>query len=128
MRSPALLLLTLAACAPTVSRENVGPYPANWREQLAAEIRQSFFDPYTLRDVAVSEPSMGHLGQRTGWVVCLRANGKNRMGAYTGVKDTVYLLRDGALTGGVTDFNRYCQTLEMRPWPEMEAQANSAPT
>jgi len=47
------------------------------------------FDPYSLRDVQISRPftqAFAMVGAPAWWV-CVRANGKNRMGAYTGLQD-----------------------------------------
>ena len=93
-----LLALTNCATAPTES--NAGPYPAKYREITREHLRTSLFDPYSARDFHVASPKIGQvhvvgtLTHETGWAVCYRGNAKNRMGAYTGAKEAVLLIRD----------------------------------
>lgn len=87
-------VLPLAGCldpqvVPT-AQVNAAP-PSEYRAAVREFVRTTFFDPYSLRDVAISQPipiRHGLTGQDTVWYVCLRANGKNRMGAYVGLRET----------------------------------------
>ena len=77
-----------------------GPAPANYREIAADYIRSSFKDPYTIRDAEIAAPipgrgpSLNADGFKTPWVVCVKANAKNSMGAYTGRKITALAVSD----------------------------------
>jgi hypothetical protein len=82
-----------AGCAGTPQEAaNAGnPYPADYKRLAAAYVRETFLDPYSIRDAEIAAPKLamgpGLLGDgsfATPWVVCVRANAKNRMGAYTG--------------------------------------------
>ena len=90
----------LSACASAPTPENAGAIPTNYRELARQHLRSNLLDPYSARDVQIAPPKIGQvyvegtLTHATGWVVCYRANAKNRMGAYTGVKDAVLLIRE----------------------------------
>lgn len=96
----AALCVAVSGCV-AMKEEDAGPYPSNYKELLRANIRQSFFDPYSMRDVAVSPPQTGHLLFTVGWVVCLQANAKNRMGGYTGLQRTAFLIKNGAIVNSM---------------------------
>lgn len=117
----AFALAALAsACVPQKDPEKIGPYPGNYKQAVAADIKTRFFDPYSLRDVAISEPHEGYLLMQQGWVVCVRANGKNRMGAYVGMKDTGFLVNNGKVIAASDDFPA-CSNLKFTPWPELDS-------
>ena len=114
--------LVLAGCGapamkvdPTLS----GPYPFNYKAIMAEQVRDTYFDPHTLRDVAISAPDAGYMGSTEGWWVCVRANGKNRMGAYAGMQTTGYLIRNGVVVDSLTGSSD-CAYEKFEPWPEME--------
>lgn len=63
--------------------------PRNYEAAVAQFVRTTYFDPYSMRDVQISQPfyqSFPMVGGATWWV-CVRANAKNRMGGYTGLRD-----------------------------------------
>jgi hypothetical protein len=103
------LSAALEGCATAPSEANVGPYPAAYREIARDYVRATFLDPYSIRDARIAQPKMGAiiiegtLRHDPGWTVCVRANAKNRMGAYTGIKDTVLLMRDGRVVASLSD-------------------------
>src|SRR5690349_229557 len=85
--------LMLAGCITTdISTEEAGPAPDPTKYRMAVRdyLRTSLFDPYSVRDAQIGKPSPGSihiegtLRHEAGWIVCVRANAKNRMGAYTG--------------------------------------------
>jgi len=111
----------------------VGPYPANYREIAVRYLRQTLLDPYTVRDAQISKPKMGKLFTDTmgvseaGWLVCFRANAKNRMGAYTGITDMVLAIRGNEVKASLGDPGKShyvvrttCATEAYDPFPEME--------
>lgn len=114
-----------AGCVPTRDANQIGPYPERYKEAIRADIRDRFFDPHSLRDVEISQPREGHIHSQQGWVVCVRANGKNRFGGYTGRKNTAFLLNNGRVVTASDDFPA-CASLPHAPWPEMEAGARAA--
>src|SRR5690554_5255712 len=80
----ALAVVTVAACAPDLTTGSIGPQPADYREIVKAHVRATFFDPYSIRDAYISRPFPGgtvinsNMESGMGWVVCLKANAKNR--------------------------------------------------
>jgi hypothetical protein len=110
----------------------IEPPPANYRQIVAEHIRKTFFDPYSVRDAGIAPPRPGWgftgetLGQyKTGWAVCVRSNAKNRMGAYAGSKETIYILQEGRVVGSGQDLDtsearRGCEGAQYEPFPEIE--------
>ena len=83
--------------------------------------------PHSLRDVSISNPKMGNAIIDEGWIVCLKANGKNLYGAYTGLKETAYVIKFGKVTF-VTKKAGFvvCSELnaQYESWPEMDSMVN----
>ena len=84
------------------------PPPENWREVARKGARKALFDPYTARDVEIAEPIPAYpvfdgvtpIPHR-GWMVCMRANAKNRFGGYTGQQVTGLLIEEDGEVGSV---------------------------
>ncbi len=103
-----LLCLTLIGCsrgavyhsANTYQSDprTFGPKPENYKVIIKECIQKTFYDPHSLRDVSISNPKMGNAIIDEGWIVCLKANGKNLYGAYTGLKETAYVIKFGKVT------------------------------
>jgi hypothetical protein len=117
----AVIAAALAGCAPaaTPTVADPGPKPADYKASLRVYITTNFFDPYSLRDVAISKPVAGKMYDQSGWVVCLRLNAKNRMGGYAGLSDTAYLIRNDLVVGADSNAD-VCLTQPHTPWPEIE--------
>jgi hypothetical protein len=110
------------------------PPPTNYRPAVAEYIRKTFFDPYSIRDAGIAPPrpgwafggnSMG--AYKTGWAICVRANAKNRMGAYSGVKENIYIFQDGRVVASGQDLDTSaagtgCEGAQYEPFPEIEEQ------
>ena len=121
MRSIAALFVTaLAGGCVTADPAQIGPFPSAYKATVAQGIKDIFFDPYSLRDVAIAEPRQGQVAFQQGWVVCVRSNGKNRFGAYTGLKDTAFLIRNDKVIGATEDFPD-CASMKFTPWPEQDS-------
>ena len=94
----AILAFTQSGCATPQPQVNEPP-PANYRQIIARHVHESFLDPYSIRDASIAAPKAGQLSRsdaiavEEGWIVCLRANAKNRAGGYTGLKTTAFLVR-----------------------------------
>ncbi len=53
-----------------------------------------------------------------GWMVCVRANAKNRMGGYTGRQEFGYLIRNGVIVQEGPQAK--CPEQQFTEWTEME--------
>lgn len=83
--------------------------------------KKTFFDPYSMRDVAISNELRGT--KPNVFLVCIRANAKNRMGAYTGLSATAIQFTNGAVTGSSQgDFACSDSRLKYSPFKELEAR------
>jgi len=95
--------------------------------KVAAYIRQNFYDPYSIRDAAIAPPVLmpGWMIPDVGkaWTVCIMANAKNRMGAYTGRHPTVFRFKSGEIIDssreGGADY--YCEKQPYEPFAEIDA-------
>jgi len=115
----AVLSTTLSACAVGgTATTDVGPPPTNYREIVARAMRAEFFDPSSLQDVWIAEPYKARLFFTDGWMVCVRANGKNRMGGYTGQQPFGYLIVNAAIAQEGVQVN--CPNQQFTEWKEME--------
>lgn len=110
----AALAIVAAGCQTTP--QDAGPRPSNLRALMKDYIKNNYFDPYSLRDVEIGEPELWE--GRGGWVFCFKANGKNQMGAYTGLTTKVYMVRDGKIIDFVegTGPDQFCSTRKTSPW------------
>ena len=86
--------LLLGACATKMDHAAIGPYPSDYKGLMKSHVERTYFDPYSLRNVSISNPTEGRLFFRQGWIVCVEANGKNRMGGYTGIQRVMYLINN----------------------------------
>lgn len=129
----ALLLVgcqTAAQDSATTQASSTSGPPANYRQLAAEHVKKAFFDPYSIRDAEISAPkkgsgpSLNSDGFNTPWVVCLRANAKNRMGAYAGRKVTALAMSDAAVVNS-WDESQFSQTVcgdaAYERFPEIEA-------
>lgn len=139
MLRPMALMATVVAmtgcaggAATSVSSESdappiaASPPPSDYRQKVVARVRRTFFDPYTIRDASISQPLSASgvfdgvtFVPHSGWMVCVRANAKNRMGAYIGLKETPVLFKEDA----VADLDlspHHCAKAVYEPFPEIE--------
>jgi len=83
--------------------EAIGPYPSNYKEIVKEYVEKSYFDPYSMKSVAITHPVEGHLYFQQGWIVCLQANAKNKIGGYTGLKRNALLINNYSVTQSMTN-------------------------
>jgi hypothetical protein len=119
----AILLLLLASCVAKPTEANIGPYPNDYKELVKASVISEYYDPHSMRDVGISSPVTGYIYLQTGYVVCFRANAKNRLGAYTGLQQHAYLIVKEQVVMQDTG-SLLCDRREIHweSWPEMEDQ------
>jgi len=109
----------LAGCGLIQASEPPGPYPTDYKATIAAYVRENFFDPYSLRGVAIATPKPGVLAYTSGWLVCFQANAKNRMGGYVGLGNTGYLIKNGKVEVAIKGASD-CDNDVYWPWLEMD--------
>ena len=125
----AACLVSLAGCMevqPVSTSEVTVTPPSDARAAALGYARQSFFDPYSVRDASISQPFVipyGLAGQSQAWVVCVRANAKNRFGAYAGVQETLVVFDGDTVdaTRSGRDVASACRSAQYGPFPELEA-------
>src|SRR5260221_4571713 len=115
----AIALLTLAACVPPVTKEEMatadyGPAPVNYQDEIKSYLSLRLTDP----KAAIVEFRAGPKqlynrgtpvrGEQYGWGVCVWVNDKNKAGAYDGFYPMSFILRNEqivAVHGGPDDAN-----------------------
>ena len=115
-----IVALSLFGCNYAISQQQAGQYPSNYRDVIKAYMNNTYYDPYSLRDVSISAPEPRNVVGYKGWVVCVQANAKNRLGGYTGLETTAYMLSQGAVADTFTGQD-ICDKVSLTPWPEMTA-------
>jgi len=133
----AALVSACASQAPQSTSPASSPQPpANYREIVAAGVRETFVDPYSIRDAEIAAPkmamgpSLNSDGFTTPWVVCVRANAKNRMGGYTGREVTAFAVNGGKVVNSWDEahYSRaVCSDVYFQPFPEIEQGVKPAP-
>jgi hypothetical protein len=99
--------------------DNQRPLTANERFALITKIKNTYFDPYSIRDAEVSEvaPSAADL------MACVKSNAKNRQGGYAGRRAEVYHFdTNSQVTEGQPDTWGFCDNPQLRyaGFPEIE--------
>ncbi|MCT2580915.1 hypothetical protein P3C33_27745 [Mesorhizobium sp. P16.1] len=84
------------------------------------QIRESYFDPYSIRDAQISDVvTLLDTGYQA---VCTRFNAKNRMGAYTGLQSASFRIKNGAVVSYLAQApGCHEPSLRYRPFPELES-------
>lgn len=71
--------------------DNQRPASAAERSAIVAHIKNTYFDPYSIRDAEISSAVEGTgIDSSKAPMICVYENAKNRMGAYTGRTGTIY--------------------------------------
>lgn len=119
--------LTLAGCqtaaeGPPAAAASPQALPPNYRQMILERARAEFFDPYSIRDASISGPIPGTSFLGPVITVCVRANAKNRMGAYIGLKPTSYTFRDGKITVSDSEYAALsCAEAVYQPFPDLDS-------
>ncbi len=128
----------LAGCSTTSApsaNSNAGSPPSNYRATVTAKAKQSFIDPYSVRDATISQPLYASAifdgltpFPRKAWIVCIQANAKNRLGGYTGQQYTLIAFKgdaaDFVLSGPefTGQLESHCSSGTFTAFPEIEGQ------
>jgi hypothetical protein len=131
----ALIALMLCGCAtapPEGTSAGASP-PENYRAVAAEHVKSAFVDPYSIRDAEIAPPKLAagpslnnDGGFYTPWLVCVRANAKNRMGAYAGRQVTALAMSGNKVVNSYDEahFSRQvCGDAVYEPFPEIETGA-----
>jgi len=106
-------------------RAAVPNLPNDYRAVVADHVRKNFFDPYSIRDAEISSTAdtTSIFGPVTN--LCVRANAKNRLGAYTGVKANIYVFQSGKILNVLEDqaFGSSCANRSYTPFYEIDSAA-----
>ena len=120
-------LAALAGCADGPSASLVRSarvYPANYRAELLAYLRNFLNDPTNVRNAYLSEPALMKLEGVERYVTCLRFDARNSYGGYRGSRDYLATYFEGKLEY----FNELrpegeddrCRSATYVPFPELQ--------
>jgi hypothetical protein len=115
---PAMLVLTLAACAAPVTQEETagldyGPRPERYQDEIRSYLRLRLTDPKDAIIEFRTEPQQMYQRKvamrdmHYGWATCVWVNDKNRAGAYSGFYPMTFFIRHEKIVqvnGGPDDF------------------------
>lgn len=101
-----LSLLVLAGMSGCVSSEQMEKVYGSQTPPMATEraaavkyIKETFYDPYSIRDASISHAvTLLDTGFRA---ICVKFNAKNRMGGYVGMTATSLRFRDGTIVSSL---------------------------
>lgn len=111
---------SLGACMSPPNVEQAGPPPENYRAMVAQHLRTSLFDPYSVRDAAISSPRVHNSISGAKWNVCFRGNAKNRLGGYTGMRQTLFVIENGRIIASDDTYGATtCAGASYQPFPEL---------
>jgi hypothetical protein len=123
-----LLIVALSGCQSTNGQGRqalVELVPANYRGLVAAYLRKTLKDPYSVRDAEISGPTdifVGLINGGTAPGVCVRMNAKNSFGGYIGIETSAGVIRNGEVVGmGPPSFST-CQNVTWHPFQEIIEQ------
>jgi hypothetical protein len=91
--------------------------PANYKAQIKERLKTTLVDPYSLRDLEITDPQAIPLFGGPAPGVCLRFNPKNNYGAYSGLQTYIVYFRSGKM--GVIDHPKTTVCGAWRPAPEL---------
>lgn len=100
-----------------------------YREMARDYLRKTLVDPYSVRDAEIAEPfvrtSFYLVDPSPAWTICARYNAKNRMGAYTGLKENALLVRGDRVTKSINELTEatptigFCKDAKWAAFPEL---------
>jgi hypothetical protein len=120
-------LAVLAACAdgPPVSvLQSARVYPANYRAELLAYLRNFLNDPTNVRNAYLSEPALTRISGEERYVTCVRFDAKNTYGGYRGSRDHLATYFNGKLEYFAElrpeAGDERCRSANYVPFPELQ--------
>jgi hypothetical protein len=120
-------VFVLAACVTQGEKldsqavSSVPHVPENYRQVVIGEVKKSFYDPYSVRDASISKPIDASRVTGPIQTVCVKANAKNRMGGYVGLRETAFDFRENVVIAArQTGAKASCAAAVYEPFPEIE--------
>ena len=104
-----IVVIALGGCATilppspdTIAKADYGTFPENYKELAQKWINETFFDPYSVRDLEISYPTKTFIRvpfDKTyyGYMIKVTCNAKNRMGGYVGKKTMNLFICNGVI-------------------------------
>lgn len=125
----ALSVVFLFGCQPSrtelVAANDAPAAAPDYRAPVAAYIDRYMVNANALRDVKIGQPFAGKANGRSGEIVCVELNAKNRAGKYTGSKRIAFLIQNETVVD--SDYqDPICHDQQLAAWPEMDANAGAA--
>jgi hypothetical protein len=128
---PWLVLFALVALAGCAGLEGPSPesiaaartFPANYKAELLAYLRNFLNDPTNVRNAYVSEPVLTRIRGTERYVNCIRFDAKAGSGAYRGSRDHLASYFAGKLEQFVElrpETSDQCRSADYQPFPELE--------
>lgn len=116
-----VLSLSLVGCTVVPNEDAIGPYPENYKALIQRHIKETYFDPYSIKSAEIAMPVRGHFFGSQGWYICVKSNAKNRMGAYVGVRKTAYLINREKIIH-IDERPNFCNVpnVAYRDWKDIE--------
>lgn len=116
---PILFACAALGCQSAQRQDMMGPFPTAYRQIARDHLKSTLFDPYTVRDAMIAEPKISGPLIYRGWLICVRANAKNRFGGYTGLQATGIMVRQGSVIRSFKDAGMWCGDATYQPFPEL---------
>jgi hypothetical protein len=141
----ALSAVPLANCAGNGharSDERANVYPENYRNDMIGFLHTYINDPTQVRDAAIADPVLRLVsgspdrgnspldkisrsfergtGSQERYIVCVRFNGKDRDGRYTGLKTGMAVFTGGRFERFYEQRQGPCDQADYKPFPELE--------
>lgn len=112
-------------------------FPANYKAEIMAFLRNYLNDPTGIRNAAVSQPQVKELPTGARYVACLRYDAKKANGQYAGSRTALVVFisgkldrfvepqpgretRDGSSAGEGAEVREACKDAVLAPFPELQ--------
>lgn len=122
MRSLILIVCAFALAACAGATANVPPaMPKDYRLLIAAKLRETLKDPWSVRNPQIAEPTPMWVGLVHGGsvpVICVKLFAKNSFGAYEGAQTYGFTFQGGIAPVQVPTLDG-CETVAYTPFPEL---------
>lgn len=125
-----LAVIALTGCASssfeaTAKEANAAPLviPKEYRKLIATEVKAVALDPDSIKSGQISPPAERFMGAATRIAVCVRFNGKNAFGGYSGVQTYIAVFVGERLSSVSPDDTKICRTeTSYAPFPEINGK------